>query len=29
VPGEIHAHALLHARAYDQRRASSRLPGLA
>lgn len=29
VPAEIHAHALLHARAYDQRRASSRLPGLA
>ncbi|MFM2149750.1 MAG: hypothetical protein RLZZ187_2056 [Pseudomonadota bacterium] len=29
VPGEIHAHALLHARAYDQRRASNRLPGLA
>lgn len=29
VPGEIHAHALLQARAYDQRRAANRLPGLA
>jgi hypothetical protein len=29
VPDELHALALLHARAYDQRRAASRLPGLA
>lgn len=29
VPEEIHAHALLHARAYDQRREARRLPGLA
>jgi 2-dehydropantoate 2-reductase len=27
VPEEIHAHALLHARAYDQRREAGRLPG--
>ena len=29
VPEDLHALALLHARAYDQRRAASRLPGLA
>jgi 2-dehydropantoate 2-reductase len=29
VPGEIHAHALLHARAFGQRRATGRLPRLA